>query len=123
MIEALERERDGYGRVTIACVMGRLGWDALVPALTGSMGDDSGDLLCEEARDALVAIGGPARDHLIARWTDLDGAHRIYGLSLLVAIPGGAGGVLCPRSRARPVPGGSGILVPAGGRRSRPAPG
>lgn len=88
LIEALERERDSYGGVTVARVMGRLGWEAFVPALTGSMGDESGDLLCEEARDALVAIGGPARDHLIARWGELDGAQRIYGLSALVAIGG-----------------------------------
>ena len=88
LIDALERERDTYGGVTIARVMGRLGWEAFVPVLTGSMNDDSGDLLCEEARDALVAIGGPARDHLIARWGDLDGAQRIYGLSALVALGG-----------------------------------
>jgi hypothetical protein len=62
LIDALERKRDSYGGVTIARVMGRLGWEAFVPALTGSMNDESGDLLCEEARDALVAIGGPARD-------------------------------------------------------------
>lgn len=88
LIEALEREPDSYGGVTIAHVMGRLGWEAFVPALRAVMGDDSGDLLCEEARDALVAVGGPARDHLIARWGELDGAQRIYGLSVLVAIGG-----------------------------------
>lgn len=88
LIDALERERDSYGGVTIARVMGRLGWEAFVPTLTGSMNDDAGDLLCEEARDALVAIGGPARDHLIACWGELDGAQRIYGLSALVAIGG-----------------------------------
>jgi hypothetical protein len=88
LIDALERERDTYGGVTIARVMGRLGWEAFVPVLTGSMSDDSGDLLCEEARDALIAIGGPARDHLIARWGELDVAQQIYGLSALVAMGG-----------------------------------
>jgi hypothetical protein len=68
--------------------MGRLGWEAFVPSLTDAMKDSSGDLLCEAARDALVRLGEPARDHLIAHWDQLDGAQRIYGLSVIVAVGG-----------------------------------
>ena len=88
LLETLEREQATYGGVTLARSMGRLGWEIFVPALTSAMSDDSGDLLCEAARDALALIGGPARDHLIRGWDSLDGAQRIYGLSVLVGVGG-----------------------------------
>ncbi len=70
--------------------MGRLDRDAFLPSLTNAMGQECGDLLCDAARDALVAIGAPAQDHLIARWGTLDGSQRIYGLSAIEAIGGDA---------------------------------
>ncbi len=88
LVETLEREKATYGAVTLAGIMGRLGSETFLPPLTDAMSDESGDLLCEAARDALVRIGEPARDHLIERWDRLDGAQRIYGLSVIVAVGG-----------------------------------
>ncbi|RPI00525.1 MAG: hypothetical protein EHM71_17285, partial [Zetaproteobacteria bacterium] len=88
LVETLEREKATYGGVTLARIMGRLGWEAFVPSLIDAMNDASGDLLCEAARDALAVIGEPARDRLIALWDQLDGVQRIYGLSVIAAVGG-----------------------------------
>ena len=88
LVETLERKKATYGGVTLARIMGRLGWEAFVPSLIDAMNDASGDLLCEAARDALAVIGEPARDRLIALWDQLDGAQRIYGLSVIAAVAG-----------------------------------
>ncbi|HSQ06440.1 MAG TPA: SEC-C metal-binding domain-containing protein [Chromatiaceae bacterium] len=86
--ETLQREKGAYGGMVIARVMGRLGWEAFVPVLTDSINDESGDLVCDAARDALVRLGEPARDHLIAHWDRLDVVQRIYGLSVIVTVGG-----------------------------------
>ena len=88
LVDRLEREKATYGGVTLARVMGSLGWEAFVPSLIDAMNDASGDLLCEAARDALAVIGEPARDRLIALWDQLDGTQRIYGLSVIAAVGG-----------------------------------
>jgi hypothetical protein len=88
LAQALDREKDTYGSVHIAGVMGRLGWEGFVPQLTRAMGEECGDFLCEAARDALVRFGTPAQEHLIDQWERLDGSQRNYGMSVIIAIGG-----------------------------------
>lgn len=84
----LEISQDSNGGVTVARLMGDLGWDEFVSPLIACLDDSSGDLLCEAARDALLKIGAPARDELIARWDELDDTQQIYGGSVVIRVGG-----------------------------------
>ena len=92
VVEAANRHltlcRGGNGGIAVARLMGDLGWSEFVPPLLACIDDDSGDFLCEAAQDALVEIGEPARDELIARWDELDDTQHIYGASALIQIGG-----------------------------------
>jgi tetratricopeptide (TPR) repeat protein len=88
LAESLAREQTTYGSIVMATAMGELGWDGFTTPLTAAMGEDCGDLLCEAAKEALIRIGEPARDHLIRHWGRLDDSQQIYGLSVIEAIGG-----------------------------------
>lgn len=87
-IRHLESSRDGNGGITVARLMGDLGWGEFVPPLVACIDDSSGDFLCEAAADALLKIGAPARDELIAGWDELDGTQQIYGGSVVIRVGG-----------------------------------
>lgn len=70
--------------------MGNLGWEDFVPCLIKAMSEDQGDFLCEAAKNALVEIGHPAQEALIARWAELDRCRQIYGLSVIRNVGGTA---------------------------------
>ncbi len=80
LMEALEQEKMTYGSIHVAQIMGRLGWDVFIPPLAGAMCHECGDLLCENARDALALIGNKAQKYLICHWDSLDSSQRIYGV-------------------------------------------
>jgi hypothetical protein len=88
LVEFIEREWSTYGSVWVAKAMGQLGWDTFISPLKAAMREDCGDFLCEAAKEALIRIGEPARDHLIQHWDNLDHSQRIYGLSVIEAIGG-----------------------------------
>jgi tetratricopeptide (TPR) repeat protein len=88
LVEFIERERRTYGSVWVAKAMGQLGWDTFITPLTAAMCEDCGDFLREAAKDALIRIDEPARDHLIQHWDSLDSSQRIYGLSVIEAVGG-----------------------------------
>ena len=77
-----------YGAVQLADAMGDLGWEDFVPCLIEAMSDDHADFLCEAAKNALVEIGRPAQESLIAGWAELDRCQRIYGLSVIRDVGG-----------------------------------
>ena len=87
---ALVREAPTYGGVTLARVMGHLGWVDFIPDLIGSLAEDHGDLLQTEAQWALTRIGEPAGLALIERWYTLDAAQRIYATGAISAMGGEA---------------------------------
>ena len=88
LLVALDRERNTYGGVWLAQVMGQLGWDSFIAPLTDAMSTDCGDFLCEAAHAALIRIGESARDYLIKQWDTLDRSQRIYGLSVIEILGG-----------------------------------
>jgi hypothetical protein len=77
-----------YGAVQLADAMGDLGWEDFLPCLIEAMSDDHVDFLCEAAKNALVEIGRPAQESLIAGWAELDRCQRIYGLSVIRDVGG-----------------------------------
>ena len=87
-IRDLAISRDSNGGITLVRLMGDLGWSEFVPPLVACIDDKCGDFLCEAAADALLKIGEPARDELIARWDELDGTQQIYGGSVVIRVGG-----------------------------------
>jgi len=87
-VRHLEISRDHNGSIALARLMGDLGWSEFVPPLLACIDDSSGDFLCEAAAEALLKIGEPARDELIARWDELDGTQQIYGGSVVIRVGG-----------------------------------
>ncbi|MGB7990207.1 MAG: SEC-C metal-binding domain-containing protein [Candidatus Methylophosphatis roskildensis] len=87
-IRHLEISRDSSGGITLVRLMGDLGWSEFVPPLVACIDESSGDFLCEAAADALLKIGEPARDELMARWDELDRTQRIYGGSVIIRVGG-----------------------------------
>ena len=87
-IRDLAISRDSNGGITLVRLMGDLGWSEFVPPLVTCIDDKCGDFLCEAAADALLKIGEPARDELIARWDELDGTQQIYGGSVVIRVGG-----------------------------------
>ncbi|WP_242482598.1 SEC-C metal-binding domain-containing protein [Thiocystis violacea] len=85
---ALEREAPTYGGVTLARVMGHLGWEDFIPALIESLGEDQGDLLQSEAERALARIGEPAGLALLERWDTLDSSQRLYATGTISTMGG-----------------------------------
>ena len=77
-----------YGGVTLAWVMGELGWAEFVPALIDRLGEESIDFIREAASRALIELGEPAQAGVIAQWEPFDGSQKIFGLSVIQAIGG-----------------------------------
>lgn len=82
--------KDSYGGVTLARLMGDLGRAEFIQQLIGCIGETKGDFLCEAAMKALLNIGEPARDALIAQWDELDSTQKIYGGSVIAGVGGDA---------------------------------
>ena len=79
-----------YGAVQLADAMGSLGWEEFVPCLIKAISEDQVDFLCEAAKKALVEIGPPAQEALIAGWAELDRSQQIYGHSVIRNVGGAA---------------------------------
>ena len=90
MTSRIEEVKDTYGGITLARLMGDLGWVEFTQPLIGCFGEAKGDYLCEAAQKALLNIGEPARDALIAQWDDLDSTQKIYGGSVIAGVGGNA---------------------------------
>lgn len=86
----LEKVANAYGGVTLARLMGDFGWAEFTQPLIACIGESNGDYLMEAAREALLNIGAPARDALIAQWDNLDLSQRIYGGSVIAGVGGDA---------------------------------
>ncbi|MDO8813695.1 MAG: SEC-C metal-binding domain-containing protein [Gallionella sp.] len=82
--------KDTYGGVTLARLMGDLCRAEFIQPLIGCIGETKGDFLCEAAMNALLNIGEPARDALIAQWGELDATQKIYGGSVIAGVGGDA---------------------------------
>lgn len=79
-----------YGAVQLAAAMGALGWEEFVPCLIKAMSGDQVDFLREAAQKALVEIGHPAQEAMIAGWAELDRSQRIFGHSVIRRVGGAA---------------------------------
>lgn len=90
LMERLPTVSHSYGGVQIAQAMGTLAWDEFVSCLMDALDENQPDYLCVAAQTALMAIGAPARDALIADWDQLDMSQCIFGLSVISAIGGQA---------------------------------
>lgn len=88
MTSQIEKVKDTYGGVTLARLMGDLGWIKFTQPLIGCIGKTMEDYLCEAAQKALLNIGEPARDALIAQWDVLDSSQKIYGGSVIAGVGG-----------------------------------
>jgi tetratricopeptide (TPR) repeat protein len=86
----LRANYENLGGSRLAMGMGLLGWPEFVPFLIDALAGDKGDYVCEAAMTALVRIGAPARDTLIARWDELDRSQHIYGLTVIRDVGGDA---------------------------------
>lgn len=90
MASRIGEVKDSYGGVTLARLMGDLGRAEFIQPLIGCIGETKGDFLCEAAMKALLNIGDPARDALIAQWDELDSTQKIYGGSVIAGVGGDA---------------------------------
>ena len=86
----IEEMEDTYGGITLARLLGDLGWSEFTQPLIGYIGSTQGSYLCEAAQQALLNIGEPARDALIAQWDELDSSQKIYGGSVIAGVGGDA---------------------------------
>lgn len=90
MASRIGEVKDAYGGVMLARLMGDLGQAEFIQPLIGCIGETNGDFLCETAMNALLNIGEPARDALIAQWDELDSTQKIYGSSVIAGVGGDA---------------------------------
>jgi len=86
--QRLTDHRDSYGSVRLAEAAGELACSEFTPGLIACLSKNYGDFLCEAAQHALLTIGEPARDALIAQWELLDASQQIYGASVLAGVGG-----------------------------------
>jgi tetratricopeptide (TPR) repeat protein len=86
--QRLTDHSDSYGPVHLAEAAGELAYPEFTPGLIACLSQIDGDFLCEAAQRALLRIGEPARDALIAQWELLDHSQQIYGASVLAAVGG-----------------------------------
>jgi tetratricopeptide (TPR) repeat protein len=90
LIRRLPSVSQTYGGMQIISAMGALGWGEFIPSLIDALRSDQRDFLCEAAKKALLALGAPARDALIAHWDEIDVSQQIYGLSVIQGVGGEA---------------------------------
>ena len=81
---------NGYGEIVLARLMGDLAWDEFIPTLLMCIDENKGDATCEAAESALVSLGTPARDAVIAQWDALDASQKIGGSAVIRAVGGAA---------------------------------
>lgn len=90
LVSRIKEVQDTFGGIILARLMGDLGWMEFTQPLIGCIGETKGDYLCEAAKEALLNIGEPARDALIAQWDELDLTQKIYGGSAIADVGGDA---------------------------------
>ena len=90
MSEEFETIMDNYGGIAVARLMGDMGRAEFVQPLIDSLNENAGSYLCEAVQQALLNIGEPARDALIAQWDELDFSQKIFGLSVMAGMGGQA---------------------------------
>lgn len=84
----MQKIEDSFGGMTITRLMGDLAWVEFTQALVECMGRGVGDYVCEAAKKSLLNIGEPARDALLAQWSELDFSQKIYGASVIAGVGG-----------------------------------
>lgn len=84
----LELSYDSYGSSVLADLMGELGWAEFVQPLIACIDETQWDFLSEAASDALIKLGDPARDALIAQWDKLNSTQKIFGISVISKVGG-----------------------------------
>ena len=88
LVTALEKNRDQFGGSSVATAMGLIGFGDFVVPLTNAMREEADDFVCREAGVALIRIGPPALNHLMAAWDSLDWSQRLRGRDVIGSVGG-----------------------------------
>lgn len=82
LVDRYPEEWETYGGVTMADIMGDLGYPEFAPVLLKSL-DEDGDYLCEAAMYALGKIGEAAEMEICEHWDSLSKSQQIFSFGAL----------------------------------------